>query len=149
MKKNGFTLVELLAVIVILGIIIVVSTTAVSSIINNSKNELNNNALKNALDVAITYAEKEKIFISNDCALDKEITESNYKSISYPSGCSEQSVTVQKLIDMGLFNDDSNILKKDGKIIIYKYKHTGKDAITKKDKVFYDIKSFASESLIN
>ncbi len=40
MKKQGFTLVELLAVIVILGLIALVSVPAITGIIKNSKEEL-------------------------------------------------------------------------------------------------------------
>ncbi len=43
MKSKGFTLVELLAVIVILGLVAVIAVPNVASILNNSKNSLNNN----------------------------------------------------------------------------------------------------------
>ena len=38
MKKNGFTIVELLGAIAVLGILMVVATTAVASVMNKQKN---------------------------------------------------------------------------------------------------------------
>ena len=40
MKKNGFTLVELLAVIGIIGILITIATASVTSILNKQKETL-------------------------------------------------------------------------------------------------------------
>lgn len=46
MKKNGFTLIEIIAVIVIIGIIALITIPAVESLINNSKESLYNSQVK-------------------------------------------------------------------------------------------------------
>ena len=55
MKKNGFTLVELLAVIVILGVILVVAIPKILNVIDASKED----AIKSTAKMLATSAENE------------------------------------------------------------------------------------------
>ena len=57
-KKNGFTLVELLAVVVILGIIIAISIPAVSKWIDRSRNESDESQKKTLLMASQSYAQE-------------------------------------------------------------------------------------------
>ena len=66
--------------------------------------------------------------------------ESNYSSYALPTGCTKQTVTVSDLINKQYFKDTGNILKKNGQIVIYKYKtSTGS----------YELKSYAPKSILN
>lgn len=58
-NKNGFTLVELLAVIVILGIIMTIATTSVIKNINDSKAKAKYIAAKEIVNIAEAYIETE------------------------------------------------------------------------------------------
>ena len=59
MKKNGFTLVELLAVIVILGIVISIGALAVTRIINNTDKDNTITDGQKLLDAALLYYNEE------------------------------------------------------------------------------------------
>lgn len=54
-KKNGFTLVELLAVIVVLGVILAIATTNVLKSINDSKEKTKYMAAKEIVEIAEAY----------------------------------------------------------------------------------------------
>lgn len=76
-KENGFTLVELLAVLVILGIIVAIAIPAVGNIIENARGNANKAEVELVEDAARLY------FIENE----------------------EDEVTVQKLIDDGYLEE--------------------------------------------
>ena len=59
--KNGFTLVEILAVIIILGVLLSVASINVVSKINNSKDKIGKFTLSQIEDAAKTYA------LDHDC----------------------------------------------------------------------------------
>ena len=61
MKKNGFTLIELIAVIVVLGILLTFASISAISIMNKSKKDMGNFTLEQVEDAAKTYA------LDNDC----------------------------------------------------------------------------------
>lgn len=69
MKKNGFSLVELLAVIVILSIIMSMAGFGVMRIRNNSLNDLLNSKKKDLVAAAILYGQNNQDKLS-DCKMD-------------------------------------------------------------------------------
>ncbi|MCM1370529.1 MAG: type II secretion system GspH family protein [Clostridium sp.] len=46
MKKNGFTLIELISVVILLALIITLSVNVIINIINNSNNEVNDASMR-------------------------------------------------------------------------------------------------------
>lgn len=144
-NKNGFTLVELLAVIAILALLVLIVSPMVTKFVINANNYSKETILKNAEDAAVNYAlenSKKTTFISNNCAVNYIVTKD--KSLSLPSGCNKVTVRVDTLINQGYYKDDSNKLKKNGIITIYKYKYTNSEG-----KELYDLKAYASESILN
>ena len=61
MNKKGFTLAELLGVIVVLSIIITMATISVVSIINRSKNRINSENEKTLKEAAKMYVQDKNI----------------------------------------------------------------------------------------
>lgn len=88
MNKKGFTLAELLGVIVVLAIIISISGISVVSIINKSRAKVSKEMEDNLKEAAITYV------------IDK-------KRKDFPI-----EITVQELIDEYYFEDDKNHCEK-------------------------------------
>ena len=160
MKKNGFTLTELIAVIAIVGLLIVIATTAVAPWMISSKEQTAEMTLKNLEDAAVTYA-LDKLFIPDDCAIDY-IVDKDHPKFNKPSKCtlaaSTFEIQVKSLIDNGYFKDDAKKVDRGDKVIIYKYKtkkpksaldcYSGSNFIDKKECYNYDTKAYAKESLV-
>ena len=62
MNKKGFTLVELLAVLIILAILATITTTAIINQINESKKTLTDAQISIVKQASIEYAEKKGLF---------------------------------------------------------------------------------------
>ena len=88
MKQNGFTLIELVMVILVLGIIATITVPTVNSIIKDSKEKSYNSQIKMIEDTARTYMSKH--------------------SLELPSQSSGSSacITVEKLKKDGLLSND-------------------------------------------
>ena len=65
--KKGFTLVELLAVIVILGVLALITTMSVGKILKDSKNTLSDTQKSNVEQAAKAYYIKEGMSSNVDC----------------------------------------------------------------------------------
>lgn len=81
--KKGFTLVEVLGVIVILGIIAIITYPAIDNTIKESREKAYQENIKNIEDVAVTYS------VSNDLGYNTQY----------------QKLDLQTLKDAGLLND--------------------------------------------
>ena len=100
MKNKGYTLVELLAVFVILGIIIMISVPIISGVINSSKSKAYDEQIKILENAARTYMsqhsknlpdEGEEIKISiNNLKDDGLISDKDIKNPNYSSGSTEE-----------------------------------------------------------
>ncbi|MRH42967.1 prepilin-type N-terminal cleavage/methylation domain-containing protein [Aquibacillus halophilus] len=91
-NAKGFTLVELLAVIVILGIIVAIAVPAIGNIIDNSREDA-------------TLAERDMIIQAG--------------KLAYAAGEFEASITVKELVDDGYLEDDDSITKLYDKKVTY------------------------------
>ena len=82
MKKNAFTLIELLAVIVILSIIALIATPIILGIINDSKEQTNKISAENYIDAveqAIVRENMKGVFRPEECTIaDKVVTCTGY-----------------------------------------------------------------------
>ena len=89
MNKKGFTLVELLAVIVILGMLVSIISPVVTSLLNDSKASLS----KNQIDMVITASKKYMIDHSD----------------LLPEGNGVYYVSISELINSGVIDNDKVI----------------------------------------
>ena len=133
MKKNGFTLVEVIAVVVILGILVTFASPYVIKYIDSSKESTKQQSLQDTEDAAISYGLTQ--FIPESCAVSSKVT----KPSDIPSGC-DYSVTVQELIDKQLLKDTAKVLDRNAKVYIYKLRTTNEI------KTSYEVKAYVSES---
>ena len=117
MKNKGFTLVELLAVITVLGILLTLAATNVYKYINDSKVKSVTIARNSLNDASVSYA-LNYLNISDSCAI-------NYipssLDITMPTGCTKNIVTVKTLKDKQLFTDDKSLCSESSQILVYKY----------------------------
>ena len=74
-KKNGFTIVELLAVIVILAIVITIAATSVFGTINNSHKKMTTEVRNNLKEASLTYVMEKFHLEKCSTAFSKEVFE--------------------------------------------------------------------------
>ena len=125
-KKNGFTLVELLAVIVILTVIVLVGGVSTLGIINKARKSSAEEMRTNLKDVAITYV------IDNSIKLPKcteEISKSVDEGRDYVLGAQTNGgcavkIEVETLKNEGIFEDAKDICK-DSVVVVYRYNREG------------------------
>lgn len=134
MNNKGFTLVEVIAVIVILGILVTFAAPNVFKYINSSKESTKQQSLQDTEDAAITYGLTQ--FIPESCAISSKVT----KPSDIPSGC-DYSITIQELIDKQLLKDTAKVLDRSAKVYIYKLRSTNEIKTT------YEVKAYVSESV--
>ena len=105
MKNKGYTLVELLAVFVILGIIIMISVPAITGVINSSKDKSYDQQVKILENAARTYMSENSTLLpdsgsSYNVTIDnlKEnglISNEEIKNPNYSSGSTEDKKKIQ------------------------------------------------------
>lgn len=128
-EKNGFTLVELMAVIVVLAIIISIGTVSVVSTIAKSKAKSADKMRAELLDTAVAYGLSS--FHLSACPLTGTQDESTIQSIlSNPTSSYATShencyriIKASTLLDVEkLYRDDAKHCNRSQDILIYKYK---------------------------
>ncbi len=117
MKKNGFTLTELLAVIAVLALLIVIAAPNVLNMLNKQEEKLSEETVKELKDSAISYY-SDTFF--KKCRNGFEPTSVNSTDVA---GCTKK-VTVQELIDGGIFRDEADTCDKTKEILVYYYTNT-------------------------
>ncbi|MBE6161904.1 MAG: type II secretion system protein [Firmicutes bacterium] len=99
LNKKGFTLVELLAVIAVLGIIIGIATMNVISAINKSKSETQKEMIGNLKEAAVSYA------VDHNYKITKSSTDDCFKN---SDTC---VISVDTLKNNGYFEDNKGYCK--------------------------------------
>ena len=116
MNKKGFTLVELLATVVILGVLITIASFSATAMINNAKKKAGSLAVSNLKEAAITYYKQNNIKLSK-CTAGFMVDGDNTSSCITKAN----EVTVNTLIEAGAFTDTKNACDKNATVTVYRY----------------------------
>ena len=105
MNKKGFTLVELLAVIIILGLLITITTTSVLSVTKETKAKMKETQLESLLDASDEYIND---VIDGNASITPQVSGaseatsySGYKFLEYVGSCDYTSATNAKFCYSG------------------------------------------------
>ncbi len=90
MNKKGFTLVELLAVIVILGLVTTIAAYSIFNVWGKSKEGLLKDRIQSIENAAITYYSENRQLLTESCSINGK----NYNTCKV--------VTVQDLLNLGI-----------------------------------------------
>lgn len=119
-KKKGFTLVELLAVIVILAIIITVASSSISKVIQKSKEDTAKEMQAAIKEAALTKVMGSIYLEKCSKTFSEEMLNNNINNLNLDTNCTKV-LTVEDLINENLFEDSRGNCKKNEKVIVYHY----------------------------
>ena len=108
--KKGFTLVELIGVIIILGLISLITIPVVTKSISKYKVQLHDNAINSIIIAAKNWGAENIGLLPNDYSSSNEVCSSKINKKEY----SKLYISVQELIDNGYIGKKDS----DGKFII-------------------------------
>ena len=116
--KNGFTLVELLAVLAVLAVLAIIGGTSVFGILGKVRQKTLDESLASLKEVGISYIEQKKVYLDS-CTSDF--------NPAYPTAKSEnndcyQSVSLQEIMNAGLFEAGNLKCHPEKRIIVYRVK---------------------------
>ena len=122
-KKQGFTLIELIAVIAVLGIIITISAASVSGVMKKAKDKASEEIRANLREAAITYSLSEYKLQKCSESFSKEVYENkNITNYSSNTNCAVQ-ISVATLKEEGFFEDSKNYCLDTDMVMVYRYKN--------------------------
>lgn len=119
MNKKGFTLIELMAVVVILGVIMTIGGIAVFNIISSQQQSLLEEQIKSLKDTAVTYAFSNK-YVLESCGKESDVNPSNLTN----SKCFRK-ITIKNLVDSHFFENKNDLCNLNANITIYKVNTIG------------------------
>lgn len=114
-EQKGFTLVEILAVIAILGLVITVATTAILNILGSTDEKMNEQNRNTIIDGALTYALRE---LNTEVCSEGFVPKSLDDKDPNNKNCLTK-ITVKDLEDKAYISDDSMRCDKDAVLLIY------------------------------
>lgn len=120
-KKNGFTLIEMIAVISIMAVLLAFSGIAVFGVIDTSQDELLEDQIAALSDTAITYVTSIKKKLST-CS-------NTFDPASPTTNASDAScyiaVKVSTIINNGYFKNHNSLCNPDKDVIVYRKNYGG------------------------
>lgn len=120
-RKGGFTLTELLAVIVVLAIIIMLASTSVISVVNKARTKTSLEMRETLKDAALIYT-LENIYLEKcSVSFSQEVYEHNDISNMRDNTSCIKSVSVATLKNAGLFEDNRGYCSNEDEVFVYRY----------------------------
>ncbi len=127
MKRNGFTLIEVLSVVALLGILALVAGSSIFSVMENERNKLLEEQIANLGDSALSFAIQKRYFF-DVCpeGFDPKNPTTSLKNKCY------REITVSQILESELFENKNDLCSDEdvGPIIVYKEK-SGKSSVLK------------------
>lgn len=117
--QKGFTLTELLVVIVLMGVVGGIATMSILTSLVKGKNETNMMMENNLADAAVTYALAKKFL--KTCPTEFVVNSENYYNLPITNSECFTKVKTSFLIDEGYFKDDGRNCAEDVDIVVYNF----------------------------
>ncbi len=121
--KKGFTIVELLAVIVIMAIVVLIGGSSVLGILNRTRNDTAKEMRENLKEVALSYAFENVHIKTCSKEFSKEMfVDNNIANLNKPENEScIARIKVETLKKEGMFEDTQNHCADEDTVVIYRY----------------------------